>query len=423
MSSKKSKKLQENTATKQFALSKKIIIVAVIVALIATVSIVTCATSTTRTIAFYGISESQISGLKTIITEICEKEHLSFEYVVLDSEKRLENQIPLSRKPQILFTTAGYPLESALDIASKKGGVEPELTAGMTSSVRSAVRYLDLSQKIIALPIVTSHYEVDIETAAFRNSGMRAINTWKDVEDFLKIQKRRVEYPIVFAGSDSDTFLDMIGAFCESIEGADAYEQAVDILSEGAKHFDAIKLAKELCDNPDSPLITTVRMLSSWYKNGFIHPGTFSFKNADVEAFAQSKLSSVLFMPLEQHRVFNQEAISRFTSIYFPSSRTASSRVFTGKMIYAIPMIKSKDAETLVSHLVQKEYQEDLSRASGLAPVLAQCRTPDKQADDARYWIAATTAPLAGLSSEVYLSKEQKTKLSAEIAAKIRYGN
>ena len=86
-------------------------------------------------------------------------------------------------------------------------------------------------------------------------------------------------------------------------------------------------------------------------------------------------------------------------------------------------MIKSKDAETLVSHLVQKEYQEDLSRASGLAPVLAQCRTPDKQADDARYWIAATTAPLAGLSSEVYLSKEQKTKLSAEIAAKIRYGN
>ena len=63
-----------------------------------------------------------------------------------------------------------------------------------------------------------------------------------------------------------------------------------------------------------------------------------------------------------------------------------------------------------------------MSRATGLAPVFAQCRTPDRQADDVRYWVAATNAPLAGLSREVALSKKQKDELAQDLAAKIKFG-
>ena len=405
--------------------SKKVIInaSAAVVALILAVVLVTCASGRKSTIAFYGLGDAQIKGIESVIDSIAEQKHLHFEYIVYDSEKKLESQIPLSGKPRLLFTTSGYAVNTAVKDVPKKAGVSPELTSGMTSSLRGAVKYNSDQTKITALPILSSHNEVDIETAAFRNSGMAAINTWKDVEDFIRIQKRKVEYPVMFAGSEPSLFLDMLGSLTEAIEGAEAYGQAVEILKSGEKKFDAVKLADELSANPDSPLITTVKMLSNWYKLGYIHPGTFSFKMNDLEAFAQSKLVNVMFMPLENHRTFNQDAISRFTSIYYPSSRTANSRVFTGKTIFALPLSKAKDAETLVSALISKENEEKLSRATGLAPVLAQCRTPDKQADDARYWIAATAAPLAGLSNEVYLTKEQKTKLAAELAARIRYGN
>ena len=71
-------------------------------------------------------------------------------------------------------------------------------------------------------------------------------------------------------------------------------------------------------------------------------------------------------------------------------------------------------------NLTLEEIQENLSRGTGVAPVLAQCRTPDKQANDARYWIAATTTPLPGLANEVYLTAEQKKVITAEIIARIK---
>ena len=59
------------------------------------------------------------------------------------------------------------------------------------------------------------------------------------------------------------------------------------------------------------------------------------------------------------------------------------------------------------------------ARSSQIEPtsILANCRTPDQQANDARFWIAATNAPLAGLGHEAELSKEDLAKLADEIRA------
>ena len=209
-------------------------------------------------------------------------------------------------------------------------------------------------------------------------------------------------------------------AFAESLDGVSSYQAAAKILKQNENSFNAVKVAVALCDEPDSPLATTIKQLKSWYRLGFIHPGVFSLQKNDVEAFASSRLASILSMSLETHRDFAQNTISRYSSVYFPSEHGANSRIFTGKTYYAVQMAKSESAQKLISALLSTEIQETLSRATGVAPVLAQCRTPDKQADDARYWIAATTAPLAGLSNEIYLSKADKSALAAEIAARIR---
>ena len=371
-------------------------------------------------IAFYGISDKQQQGITSVIENIAQEKNLTINFVQYDSEKSLASQIPISRKPNILFTTSGEPARTAIEKSQKKAGVSAEIISGMTSSMRGTVTNSSIKGKVISLPILSSHFEVDIATQNFRASTIESINTWNDVEKFIANQKTIIEAPVIFAGADADLMLDLFGAFAESLDGAESYKSAARIISEGTKSFNATRIAENLCDNPDSPLATTVKTLSSWYAKGFIHPGVFSFKNNDVEAFASKNLAAVFFIPLETHRSFSSRTISQFTSVYFPSEISPNARVFTGTTYLAINLAKAKQSEILLSEMMKPEKQENLSRATGMAPVLMQCRTPDKQADEARYWIAATTSPFAGLSNEVFLTNDQKTAIVGEIAEKIR---
>ena len=232
-------------------------------------------------------------------------------------------------------------------------------------------------------------------------------------------QKRKKDYPMIFAGNDYDFFLDFIGAFAESIDGEAAYKKAAEIIKETSA---PLKAVKKLCDEEDSPLKNSVKLLQKWYNLGYIHPSVFSLNQNDVEAFAKNRLASVLFMSLEKHRELPSKTISKYSSIYFPSEISSNLRNFTGNLYYAVPLTKSSDTEKLLNDLVLPENQEKLCRATGLAPVLSHCKTPDSQSSDARMWIAATKAPLPGLSKEYYLKQDQKKTICAEIGARIKQG-
>ena len=418
--SKKSEKAKKNIISKISPKNKKILIcvAAAIILLIGAGAVAIFTPPKAYTVAFYKVEEAQKNGIKTTIEQIAQKQKLEIAFKEYDSEKSLKDQLLLTKKPNLIITTSGYGVEMAAEKASSRASISRDIVQEMTSSMRTAAISAENGEGLSAIPILSSHFEVDIDTADFRNSNTKKINTWNDVEKFMREQKTKKEAPLAFAGGNSDSFLNTLGALAESIDGVDSYNDAVEIIKKNEKN--PARTAAKLCDEPDSPLATSVRLLSTWYKHGLIHPGAFSFQKNDVEAFAASRLSSVLFMSLENHRSFAQRAISGFTSIYFPSEHGANSRIFTGTVYYAVPMIKSKQTETFIKYLVSTEIQENLSRGTGVAPVLAQCRTPDKQANDARYWIAATTTPLPGLANEVYLTAEQKKVITAEIIARIK---
>lgn len=386
--------------------------------MLVTASIIIFTPSRDFTVAFYKIDDAQRKGISEVIENIAKEKEIKVKFIQYESEKSLEDQIPIAKKPAVVITQAGFALETALDKASSKASLPAEITQGMTSSMRSGIKEND--GNISAIPFLSSHFEVDIDLNEFRNSNTKQINTWNDVEKFMREQKRKKDSPMIFAGGNPDLFLDLMGAFSESIDGVQSYYDATQILKDNEKNFNAVRVAQKLCDEPNSPLATSVKLLKSWYKLGLIHQGAFSLQNTDVEAFASNRLSSVMFMSLENHRATATKTISRYSSIYFPSEHGANSRIFTGKSYYAVPLVKSKKAVEIITELLSVPLQESLSRVTGVAPVLAQCRIPDKQAEDARFWIAATTCPLAGLSNEVYLTKKQKTALSAEIASRIR---
>ncbi len=427
---KKIKKVEIKKSEEKIRINKKIILVAAIITLVLAVVFALAAiifSGKKNTVAIWGLEKPQSLAVKSEIEKISKEQNLALEVQILDGEKSLSSQLMIPAKILAVITTKGYGTETAESKAGKNSALPADLTSEMTSSMRTAAKITRNAKnekderKISVIPLLSDNLEIDIATQAFRNSGMNAISTWSDIENFSKIQKRKIEFPLVFAGADGKFFLDLLGGLAEAFDGQDSYKKAREILkNEAGKRFNAAELADELAQNPDSPLITSVRTLKNWQKNELLNPNTFALSKRDVNAFVSSGLASGFFMSLSDHRNFGGK-ISNYSSIYLPSENNAAARCFTSATICAVPLKKSKSVEKLIRTLVSQEGQENLSRATGLAPVLAHCRTPDKQADDVRYWIAATNTPNAGLGNEIFFTTSQYRQLAKELAAKVMY--
>lgn len=375
-------------------------------------------------IAFYGVDERTELSIKSVIDGWNKRENIKFKYKTLDSEKSLDTQISIASRPDILITTNGAAVIVAAENASAKAAIDSTPLSEMTTSMRGVAILSQDKTKTAAAPLLSSHFEIDIDLDAFRASRMKAIATWKDIDQFLKIEKKNFDYPLIFAGKDSSTTLDLLGAMTESLDGTEQYRAAANLIENyiTEKRWDAPDLAQELCGSYNAPLYTSVKKLSEWYAAGLLSKDCFNYTFNDVNAFLQNKFSAAAFMTLSDHRKINTKTAEHFSSIYVPSERSAGERRFTAQVIYAVPQKRNKRLSKLVSYFLSSEGQEQLSRSTGLAPVFAHCRTPDHQADDARYWIAATSTPLAGLSRETDLTRKHKDQLAAELASIIKSG-
>lgn len=375
-------------------------------------------------IAFYGIDSSSQTAITACIEDYLKQNHIGAVIKTLEATQKLEPQISFGRKPALLITTSGEPTKLAANHASSSAALSPELLTEMTSSIRSTAIYNKSRTKVHSVPLLSDNMEIDIDISAFRSSKMKSISTWQDIENFSRLQKKTMDYPVIFAGKDPSFILDLFGALTEALDGQASYKKAAELIKKNAeKKWNASYLAEQLSGDYNAPLYSARSLLTKWYEEKLLNPDSFNLSTADVNAFLKARLAVTSFMTLTAHRQVAQKTIERFSSIYLPSDNAPSSRCFTANVISAVPERKNKSLQKLVQYLVSQEVQEKLSRSTGLAPVLSHCRTPDHQADDARYWIAATNAPFPGLSREADLSQEQKIQLSSELLARIRYNN
>lgn len=375
------------------------------------------ATGCSKTIAVYGLEPYQASALKTELESPSSPLKTKVNVQIYNSEAPFPQHISSFSKPAMIITTAGYGANEAVKLSSRKAFVPSAAVSELTSTMKNSV--IRENELIKALPILSDHLEMDINTSAFKSSDVKFINTWNDVEAFFSSQKNSEKMTLSFAGLDGKFLLTLLGGISESIDGRDSYLQAKKILQEaGKKSFNAEELAEKLCSNHDSPFISSIKMLNRWYKRGYISEANYKNQQSDILNLIERQQTASLFLTLSQHRNAGKR-ISDFSSTYIPSERTADQRIFTGSTVYAVPLNKSKKTLELSQALTSREVQEKISRATGLAPVHSSCHTSDKQADDVRYFIAATKQPFAGLGQEIYLTSEQFRLLAKEILKKI----
>ncbi len=369
-------------------------------------------------LGFYDIDKSQEEVFTNIIEDICSQKGLALDFYKIKHDEDFEKQLA-DNKVNLILAPGGFAVKKAVAASKEDAVIQPQITGGLFSSMRQSIITED--DKLKALPLIFDNLEIDIEVSAFKMSGMEQIASWDDIELFAQIQKRDLDYPVSFAGAEPDFLIDLLGALGEALEGYEAYNQAVDIIKaavdtkkEGAD-FNAATLAKKIFIDPDAPLPYSLYYLKQLIKKGYITPASKQLVHTDINSYIQQRVSRVFFTNLSVHRTYDTKAVSRFSTIYLPSKNPASSRRFTAKTTYAVPLTANKNVAALIEELISTQTQEALSQQTGLAPVLANCRTPDQQADDARYWVAATKAPLAGLSREVELSQAELKALADEV--------
>ena len=370
-------------------------------------------------IAFYGLPEREVAAIQTVIGD-------NVTYLSFGTDTSLYYQVRNGKKPDVIITPSGVKLQAAKAHVAKNVSLPESLFDGMTSSIRNTIQKTDAG-KIVTAPLLSSHFEIDIQMDLFRQSDVKTIATWQDIEAFVKTTNHTKNARMAFAGKDPDTFFDLLGALAEALSGKNSYGAAVNLVKAEMEDnalreraFNANALAEQLATQADSPLYDAIACLRRWYKEDLINKESFSMDRDALVGYMRAQLASVVFMSLSDYRSIAYDVVSSYTSIYFPSEIIASGRSFTAPVIHAVCLTKNRKAAKIIAQLTASEAQAALTRASGLAPVLANCPTPDRQAEDARYWVAATNTPLAGLSQDIDLSADQKKALAIALSTLIQ---
>ena len=170
----------------------------------------------------------------------------------------------------------------------------------------------------------------------------------------------------------------------------------------------------ELFVNSNEACIKTKDNIQRLIQKGIIDKSVLQFQKGSSVSLTENNSSAALILKLSDHRKINHSVIRNYKTIYCPSSPDNFKRKFAAPEIALLCLKKSKKNILLAQKLIQFG-QTEISTNGGLSPVDKNSTPSDLQADDVRYWIAASSGPLLPLSCAI---PEDKFK---EEAAQILY--
>lgn len=405
---------------------KKIVIsiVALIVFLIALSLLIIGISSHRPTAAFYGISETNQEQIAKVLQSTAAKKKgrfLPFNIVTLDSSVSLENALK-KQKADIVFVNRGKNSDFAAARAAKKHTTfDIDILKGMTTSVRKTA--FVQNEKVAAVPLLLDNYELDVHTEKFNSSNIKVLNTLDDLEKLAWITKSSTPSPIIFPGGDNDFLINIFGALVEAVSGKSACvegkEKLANLIDSGKANYNSyVETLKELFADGNA-YCETYKLLKSWSQKEILPKNIYQINVRDMKIFMQTEIVTAAFQNLSEHRTFERPVIAKYTSVYIPAETETSVRFFTSPVILGISLSKDKIARAAIEKL-SNEFQSQLSFATGLAPVQANCSVPDVQADDVRYWVAASDEPLPALADWIFTTKGQKNAFAEALRNLLR---
>ena len=301
-------------------------------------------------------------------------------------------------------------VENAL---KKVPGFSQTILDGMTTSIKQTA-YINAQNNISAVPLLIDNCELDVNRSFLNSHKIEEFKTLEEFENIISKNKIQEGAAAISANfSDSYNFINLFGAIVEATSGISSLQSASEKIwkiskSSAAGYNTYQNLISEL-SKEGAEFYEAIELLKRWQNKSLLPKNINQFTSKDVESFMQANLSVASFMTLSDHRKIAQKTIQKFSSFYIPSKN--QQRIFTSPVIVAIANSRNKSISESVK-LLANSMQSELCSRTGLAPVQANCSVIDIQADDVRYWVAASGKPLPAFSDAVFTNKPNKTSFA-----------
>lgn len=378
------------------------------------------------TVLFYRIPDSMQGHISGILAK--EKndrgEPIEFNFVNAENEAQLALGL---KKADLVFTLMGKEADNIVASIPEKNfssSLFDSKTIG-SASISAATVALESpfsgNKKVSQIPILFDGYEMLLSKPTMEYTNTNRIASWLDIENFAEKAKDSCPAPIVFAGGDDDILLGVLSVIIEALEGKETHHNLIKtILTAGG---DMKELVKKLSQE-DQPLEEVMKRFARWKKNKIFTTDILNMNCEEVRLLLERHTSAVSILPLSEHRKIAPGAVKYLTTIpihtsemdfYFPSMRALNTRAVISPMVCMISRTPNSTLKNAAKALVQEENQEFLARSSGLAPLLANCKIPDMQSDDIRFWIAASSKPEIPLGLAAFDNEKKKHQFAQAI--------
>ncbi len=351
------------------------------------------------TIAFYRVPQNVQNAVLEVLNEELEQasgnHKKPFEAVLLNDQLSLEEQKEtLKDCGAVIFVndleTAQFfegPVAKSIDLA---------LAEGYPSSILSSLKLGGNGDSVKILPFLYDFYELDVNYPLYKKSGMKSLDVWIDLAETGYRELQLTKAPVILPAADDRELLNIMGLIAEAHSGYEAYDKMLE-------DFDL-----ETALAYGNPLAQAVGEVKGLLQHGIIPYDSLKFTADDVLFYLDYQLAGITFTKLSQHRKITNKVVNNYTSIYCPSKVFTSDRKFAADQ-YSISLIKkNKTTELLLKNLTDS-LQTQLATKTGLAPVQKNCAVPDHQADDVRFWLAASKGPVMPLANFFRTEEELHT--------------
>lgn len=363
-------------------------------------------------VAFYNVPPKVSDTILTMLnSEQKINKEKKFEALILDNTIPLSMQEKILKKSDFLVATNDYDVKNFLSSFKKIKNLPKTLMDGFPSSTVETIPVIQDSIKYA--PVLYDFYEIDVNYPAFVEHGFQNLALWNDLISFSSSARGDLPSPLLINGADDVFFIDVFGMILETLYGYEELQKLEDAIYAAFKKDLSLNsanneiLQRKLVEltSGDTALNNTMLSIIKMINAELLPKNYKDFVAKDFEFFMDGNLCAAAFTKLSRHRELKYSTLKNYKSIYSPSVYPTQERKFQAPQIIAASL--NKNMSDYVKLLCETN-QSELCTTTGLAPVQKNCSVPDVQADDVRYWLAASSGPVAPLSASVPSAKAQK---------------
>ncbi len=365
------------------------------------------------TIAFYNVSEKT----QKAITDILEANSTEkFSTITLDSNKSLEDQKQVLKKAGILIFINDLENLNTLEGRSNKKSLACPLDMSFTEGYPSSVINSLKNQKstkadgsVLYLPFLFDFYQIDVNLPFYQQTQMETLETWDHLAEACYKEIPFTKNPLFLPLGDDSTFLTTLGIITEALCSYQAYDQLLEDFSVASSRnmTNDFEDLLEKYTEEGACLNSVIKELGSMIRSGIIPRDSLKMNSNNLTFFMDNDLCGMTLVKLSEHRKLSKDASKHISSIYCPSKEFTPERKFATEEI-SLALLKNKESERKLAKALTADFQGDLATQTGLAPVQKNCTVPDHQADDVRFWLAASKGPVMPLANVFENDAERK---------------